>query len=369
MRVGRLRVGGLLDRYVAKLFLLSYLSAFFLIVGLFLIIDMALNIDSFTRRENGIEPTSLDVAHYYVLQIPFLYLQMSPYVTLVAGMFTAAKMTRLNEVVAVLGAGVGLRRLLAPVLVGAALLAGSMFVLREWATAELGVRRDLIFDYLHEHRPYPVYKNLNVRDRTQKKVRIAEYRPATTAGTEPTITHLTCNLQGDSKSIVIVAKQATPLAGGRWRLEGSERQEADDQALRITHPEVLDEVLFTPADVELAQKARERPMDLSFSESRDLLSRDPTNAQYLTLFHYHVTFPLAGLVLLAVGLPFVLGQERGKAGERIAKGFCLCMLYFGGEFIARTLGLQGQIGPLFAAWIPVIGFGALGAVLFGSMRS
>ncbi len=369
MRCGGLRFGGLLDRYVAKLFTLSYLAAFFLVVGLFLIVDMAFNIDNFLREENGITPTGLDVAHYYVLQIPFVYLQLSPYVALIAGMFTAAKMSRLNEVVAALGAGVGLRRLCAPILIGATLLAGGMFVLREWATDELGARRDLILDYLDEHRPYPIYTNLTVRDREQRKVRIAEYRPAPVDGGVPEILHLTCNLQDGNRSIVIVAERATPLDGGRWLLEGSERQEADELALRSSSPEVLTDVVFEPEDVERAYKGRENPMDLSFTESRELLRRDPTNAQYRTLFHYHVTFPFAGLVLLFVGLPFVFNQERGKAGERIAKGFFLCVVYFGVEFITRTLGLQGQIGPLLAAWIPVIGFGALGLVLFGSMRS
>ena len=39
------------------------------------------------------------------------------------------------------------------------------------------------------------------------------------------------------------------------------------------------------------------------------------------------------------------------------------------EFITRTLGLQGQLGPLHAGWLPVLGFGALAVVLIGTMRS
>ena len=61
--------------------------------------------------------------------------------------------------------------------------------------------------------------------------------------------------------------------------------------------------------------------------------------------------------------------QRGRAGERIARGFFLCVAYFGIDFIARTLGLQGQVGPLYAAWFPVVFFGSLGAVLTAGMRS
>ena len=145
-------------------------------------------------------------------------------------------------------------------------------------------------------------------------------------------------------------------------------EEAGTERLESTF-EVLDELRFTPSDVELAWKGRENPLDLSFSESLRLLARDPTNAQYRTLLHYHMTFPLAGLILLMVGMPFVIENTRGKAAERIAKGFLLCVLYFGLDFVARTLGLQGQIGPLHAGWLPVLSFGALGVVLYGFMRS
>ena len=122
-------------------------------------------------------------------------------------------------------------------------------------------------------------------------------------------------------------------------------------------------------EAELAWKAREHPMDLSHGELTDLLAREPTNLQYRTLVQYNLTFPLAGLVLLLVGIPFVVGDERGKGGERIARGFLLCVAYFGVDFVARTLGLQGAVGPVFSGWLPLVLFGSLGAVLTAYMRS
>jgi lipopolysaccharide export system permease protein len=84
---------------------------------------------------------------------------------------------------------------------------------------------------------------------------------------------------------------------------------------------------------------------------------------------YHLTFPLAGLVLLLVGLPFLMGQERGRGVERVAVGILICIAYFAVDFVARTLGITGQIGPIYAAWFPFVFFGSLGAVLYGTMRS
>jgi len=110
-------------------------------------------------------------------------------------------------------------------------------------------------------------------------------------------------------------------------------------------------------------------MDLSFSECLRLLDRDPDNSGFQTLLQYHLTFPLAGLVLLSVGLPFVASQRRGRGMERVAAGLVLCVAYFGADFVCRTLGLQGHLGPIHAGWLPILFFGSLGTVMLGGMRS
>lgn len=369
MRPRTLPFPGRLDRYVARLFVLSYAAAFFLVVGLFVILDMTTNLDDYlTPDKAGVAPSSLLVGRYYLLQLPFLYLQMSPYVTLVAGMFTAAKLARSNEVVAALNAGVSVRRLLFPVYLGAALLAAGMFVLREEATSSLGRERDLVQDYLKERRPVPSVRNLVVWGMRGRLVTLRQYD----VGRDPADSvalGLSARHREDESLVSIDSPRARPLSGGRWSLEDGVRLE-DHGGRRDTRAiDVLDDPRFTPQDVERAWKAREHPMDLSYSELRELLAREPTNRQYQTLLQNNLTFPLAGLILLLVGLPFVVGDERGKAGERIARGFLLCVGYFGVDFVARTLGLQGALGPVSSGWLPLVLFGSLGVVLTASMRS
>lgn len=365
-----LRIGGRIDRYVARLFADSYLVAFVLVVGLFLVLDMAVNLEDYLREGERGTPATRDLALYYALQTPFLYLQMSPFVSLVAGMFTAARLTKHNEVLAALNAGVSKRRLMAPVFAGALLCAAGMFVLREWATGELGFQRDRLLDRLVERRERPVYEGLWVKDRAGRVVRIDRFLPAVEAGQRPEIRGLSLRYRESERSVSLRAERAFWVAAdGHWELEEGQRLEMDAIGQTRSRPERLDGVVFEPGDVRLAWKGRESALDLSFTETRDLLRRDPTHAPYRTLLQYHVSFPLAGLVLLLVGLPFVLGQQRGGGVERVATGFLICTLYFGVDFMTRTLGMQGQLGPLHASWLPILLFGSLGLVLTGSMRS
>ena len=99
------------------------------------------------------------------------------------------------------------------------------------------------------------------------------------------------------------------------------------------------------------------------------MRRDPDNPVYRTLWQYHLTFPLANLVLLLVGLPMMMRHERGAGAEGLAKGLMLCLVFFAADFVCRNLGVQGALDPILSSWLPVVFFGSLGIVLFESMQT
>lgn len=368
----RLRAVGRLDRYIATLFVASYSVAFFLVVGLFLIINLAGNLeDYFEPSEDGYVPPTGLVVRFYVYSVPFIYLQVAPFVTLVAGLFTASKLVRNNEIVAALNAGVSAQRLVAPVVVGGLVLAGGMFGLREWATESLGYRRDLILDHLTERRETPIYKEVWLKEPHPfgtNIVRIDEFlAPAGDATAE--IRGLAAFVKGKETLVTIVADGARwDESSGRWKLRGGWRRQIEPrgEAARVEH---LKDVHFTPRDVHTMWKGQERPLDLSFAETTELWRRDPDNDALQTLIEYQKTFPMANVVLLLVGLPFLVRFERGRQTDRLVAGFLLCVFYFAADFVTRSLGMQGMLTPLMASWLPVLFFGSLGVVFYSSMKT
>ena len=90
---------------------------------------------------------------------------------------------------------------------------------------------------------------------------------------------------------------------------------------------------------------------------------------WATLWHYHLTFALANLVLVLVGVPLMFNHERGRGTERLALGGLLCVFYFALDFVLRTMGLNGHLSPVLASWAPVLAFGVVGMFLTDSMRS
>lgn len=365
-----LRWGGRLDRYVAELFVGSYAVSLLLVVGIFVIINLASNLDNYLRPgPDGSSPAALRVIELYILEIPFLFLEVAPFVTLIGGLFTASRLMKNREIVAGLGAGVSVRRLLMPVFILGAILGAGMFGFREWAAESLGQRRDNLLDFLEERRPEPVLENLWVKDRQGNPIRVNAFYPGV-GGAAPRIEGLSATLrQGDRWTSVLATGASFDRGRNVWILhEGSRVDLEGGTKTREDVPQLSGES-FTPRDLRTAWKGRTRPTQLSFAETRELLARDPDSVSWQTLLQNNLAFPFAHLVLLLVGLPFLLTHERSRGPSSGLAIFFLCLCFFVTDFICRSLGLQGQLDPLMAAWLPILLFGSGGVVLFTSVRS
>lgn len=370
MRVGGLTLGGRLDRYVGALFAGAYATSLLLVVGLAVIIDVASNLDYFAPWEDGSTAPASWILRYYALNTPFLYLQVAPFVTVSAALFTVVKLTRHGELVACLNAGVSARRAMLPVFCGAALAAAGMIAMREAATDSFGPQRDRLRHVLDTHTHDWRLRNVLTRDVYGNVVNAREFRPdrGEIVGLE-----MVGSRGPGSATILFVSAQRASFGerDGRpgWALEGGTLREETGDVSRRAELEWFDIADVTPRDLVLADKGDDRALELSLGELDELARRDPDNLQYQTLFHYNVTFPLANLVLLLITLPFLFGLERGKTVEGLGKAALMCVIYFAFDFIARSLGMEGSISPLWSGWVVVLVFGSLGAVLFEGLRT
>jgi len=107
----------LLDRYVIRNFLQVYFYCIAGFISIWLIFDISDNISTFIDEHVGL----LLVVRYYATQVPQVFIILLPVSLLLALLFTLGRMSRANEVVSMLTAGVSLPRVLLP-LIGMGLL-------------------------------------------------------------------------------------------------------------------------------------------------------------------------------------------------------------------------------------------------------
>lgn len=366
--LSHLRFGGRLDRYVVAHFIGSYGTALFLVVGLYLVLDMANNAGSyFSTDEAAVAVSGGLLLRYYLLQVPFLFLQVAPFVTLLAGLFTVNRLLKKNEVTAVLASGVSARRMLMPIFLLGCLLSIGMFVLRETLVETLADQRDRLSWTLTEGDQPRAYSDVVVHDLLGSLVFLGEFWPGDGDAQVPHATGVVAIVAESDDYVRIDADRAT-WNGTGWDLTGGQRQVLGNTAA-TEKIATLDGFDLDPGLVLTYRRARAEPLELSFAEVERLIRREPDDMAFRTLWHYHLTFPLANLILLLVGLPLLFTYERGRGSERLVVGGILCVFYFAADFVFRNLGLSGGLSPLLAAWTPVLAFGSLGLVLFDGMRS
>src|SRR5438105_13788590 len=112
----------LLDRYVVRNFLQAYVYCIAGFISIWLIFDISDNISTFIDERFGFTRA----AHYYFTQVPQILVILLPVSLLLALLFCLGRMSRANEIVSMLTAGVSVPRVLLPlILIGLLTVAGS----------------------------------------------------------------------------------------------------------------------------------------------------------------------------------------------------------------------------------------------------
>ena len=102
-----------LDRYMARQFLTSFTLCMSALLAIMLLTDLQNNISDFNQAND----TGAVMASYYAIFIPAMFVFILPYVLLLALLYCLGKMSRHQEIVAMIQTGRGVFRIVMPLLV------------------------------------------------------------------------------------------------------------------------------------------------------------------------------------------------------------------------------------------------------------
>jgi lipopolysaccharide export LptBFGC system permease protein LptF len=311
-------------------------------------------------REKGLDELADQVpwlvVRYYAYTLSIRFIQFLPFVTFLAAIFTSSRLHRTNETIAMMASGTSLHRAFLAIFASAGALAALQLVFRETVLPRasgdvMAVRQALLYA-----RPNWEIVDHSVYDARGNELRFRRCRPAEGEGEG-----ISAILRGAGTFQNVTASSARygrlVAVGLRAGAEGRER----------TIEWLPREIAVTAADVEISARAREDPYYLSIRELDHLAHRSPTSARYQILLHLSITFALANLLLPLLGLPCLLRLERRSTLEGVALGIALCIVYFAASILCSDLGSREVLGPVVAAWLPVVIFGSLGIALFEAM--
>jgi lipopolysaccharide export system permease protein len=112
-------------------------------------------------------------------------------------------------------------------------------------------------------------------------------------------------------------------------------------------------------DPEVMLFSKRQPGDLSFPEVSRYVNQTGSNAggrnaAFAMRYHSILAAPVICLIVIAVAIPFSVVGGRVSPMVGVAKSFGLFLLFYFITILSDTLGNNGAIPPVVAAWLPVI---------------
>jgi lipopolysaccharide export system permease protein len=353
------------DRYLIKNFLVPFFYSLFAMVAIWMVYDLGEHANDFQEAHLGFEA----ISKFYLVQIPFIVVSWLPLCVLLGLLYVLTRMSRRNEIVSMLGAGVSVPRVLLPLILLGLLLTGACTVLNyelgpkgQWASAYMldeivkgkskSARLDAhVFPNRKDHRIWFI-QLLDAKNEQLKNVQV---------------------IQQDSNGVIqskIYGQNAT-YDGSRkaWTFYNGKIAYIDPQGT------VTNEEFFAQKEV---SDWSETPWRLSSSSLKGKYMTVPqlehyltenndfpeTNlAEFKTQMWYRFALPWNILVVVFVAGPLCMAFSRRGALGGIAGGLFLFIGLFSSSNVFLALGQGSRISPLVAAWTPSAAFLLIGFVL------
>jgi len=393
-------VFSILDRYIIRSFLYSFLVCAVALIGLSMVLDAFLRIKDFMDAAHSQGAPGFGVltvmVKYYTVRLPVFFHAISPAIMLSASMFCVAQLNKNNELVPMRASGISLFRTLTPLFLFAILLTGVLVVTQETVIPAL-VPRIQYTDSLLRGGAENVFEELYLTDAMENNWDLPRFRRGEdkifgdlliTAYYEQTHKVRT-QITADSA----VWKRTTGDGIPRWHLvngrEDRRRNDAsnsriseDDGNYETRFGEVDDAYVilqpgdrnddpfrivsnFEPGDIVGADTS---VLYQSSRRLRELYAADTSRRDVAVALHGRYAFPVSNVVLLLLGLPFVLGTESKGTFGGLVVCLTICAAFYGVHALCTELG-KSTLSPAAAAWMPIALFGPLGIFLFDGVRT
>ena len=356
-----------LDRYVLRQFLKALALGLLAFLVIFIVIDFFEKLGDYIDRDTP----WLVVAKLYLFKIPYITVLILPIAMLLASLFSLGRLSRDNELTAMLAAGIPLPRLLAPLFVLAALVSLGSYYFND----RVVTRANLALEDLQR---YEVRREPRADRGVQRLVhRIGEdgsvYWAETYFVAQQRFERLVILRYEGSRLREYSSARHAVWSGDHWRLlegtrhvfpggSGQERPEAGTFSFESYDLPPLAE---TP---EVFSQQEKKPEAMDYRELQDYITaqaRSGEDADRLWVdLHVKASFPWANLVIVLLGSALSASKRRISMAAGFGLTVAIAFVYLIFLRLGLSFGHNQSLPPLLAAWVGnllflIVGLGLL----------
>ena len=373
----------ILDRYVAKNFLVGYFIAFCVLVGLRIIIDLFVNLDEFTEHAD-LDTIAVikNIFTFYVLNTTLYFRDFAGMITVVAASFSFGKMVRHNELVAVMASGVSLKRIIFPIVFLALLLTGMLVIDQELIIPPLA---DQLVRSQSDVPGRETYRVRFISDGNGSLINSLKFDVETSTLYNPTIElrrqikpgiwEVTGRIDADK---AVYNKQADrwdlytrSSDTGQWLSHGLLFEKGSGKGIQAVPFYKSD---ITARDIPVRCESEHKTL-LSLRQLRALEAQKiqiKDTAQLSSQKHFHITDPIINLIMLMISLPILVCRDPKSVKSAVMISFTLTGACFIFTFVCKILATEfifNRVMPELWAWLPIFIFLPIAFIELDSMKT
>lgn len=353
-----------LSKYIVSEFLKLLAIAVVAFIVLFIMIDLFENMNNIMKNNVPLWPA----ATFFIYRIPFIVGQVAPIAVLLSVLLTLGILARHGEITAIKAGGIRLLGAFVPLFITGAIISAGVFMLNEYV-APITLRKADAFRrawFSAQKRSFGAEGIWLRTDSGVVNIRQADFRKKELHG----VTVFTI-----ARPFVIAGRMFAREAV--WKNGGWVADEAvvwafgkDGRVVKTREKGVVVDGLYPPEELSGVEDIQK---NMNLSELRryvkNLEAEGYEAFKYKTDLYGRAAFPLVSFIMVFVGVPFALktGRHSGIAagiGLSVAIAFSYWVIFA----MSKSLGSNGVVPPVVAAFFPDVLFLAAGAFMLGYVK-
>ncbi len=347
---------GILDWYIIKKFIGTYIYAILLIISIAIVFDFNENLSKFTQYH---APWRAIIFDYYANFIPYYSNLFSPLFVFIAVIFFTSKLAGNSEIISMMAAGVSIRRLMRPYMISCILIAGLTFYLNSFVIPHGTVIRQNFETLYRNSKKNTSAEDVQLQVAKNTVAYIQHYDNQYKRGygfslvkfkDKKIVSHMTAmEIQYDT---VADTKYHWKVSNWKIRTLKGLKEHIQSGASKDT---VL---LMEPTDLVYSKGQQET---FTSPELLDYISKQTSRGsgnvvQYEVEFHKRIAMSFSSFILTIIGLSLSSRKRKGGMGLYLGIGLALSFGYIMLQTVSATFAIQDDTPPILAAWIPNIIF-------------
>ncbi len=353
----------ILDRYIIRKFLGTYLFSIAMIIVVVVIFDYVEKIDDFTTTKAPFKSIIMD---YYLNFVPFFVNQFSALFTFIACIFFTSKLAYQTEIVAMLSGGMSFRRLMWPYFIGASVITIISLALSLWVIP-ISQRTCVEFEqnYIPRRKLYQYDRHIyrQVEPGTFLYIR----------GFSESALHASFialeKYEGSSLRSTLEASEAKfDNTTKRWTASRYITRHIDSDGVEhFTQHRNLDTLLNL--DIVELGNLQTLVKTMNINELNDFIAQQRAKGsdsirQLEVEHHTRYAYPLGTFILTLIGVSLSSRKVRGGTGLHIGVGIALCFSYIMLNRVFEEFAKGGSLPTMLAVWLPNIIYTVIGVYLY-----